>query len=323
MQKTDYAYAVARIRALEVSLLSSGVIEALISCKDEAAAIKMLADRGWGGVDTPLDADSILEYENNRIWETVRELRIDKSVFQVLLYPDAFHNLKAAIKEVCLGVKYDGIFTESDILPCERAVEIIEKKDFSLLPSYMTEAAKEAYETLLHTSDGQLCDIIIDRATLEAIYEEGKKTECDILKKYAFDTAALTDIRIALRCARTKKDAAFMRQAMCDTAEFSSESLIKAALEGVDKICEFIAGTSYSAGAEALLESDIAFEKWCDNRIIDLIKSQKYNSFTEGPVVAYVLARQNEIKTVRMILACKSSGLSDDAIRGRVREMYV
>ena len=36
-----------------------------------------------------------------------------------------------------------------------------------------------------------------------------------------------------------------------------------------------------------------------------------------------VLARENEIKTVRIILSGKQNGFPDSAIRERVREMYV
>ncbi len=46
MSKTQYAYAVARIRALEVSLFSSSTIEQLIACKDEEAALRFLQERG-------------------------------------------------------------------------------------------------------------------------------------------------------------------------------------------------------------------------------------------------------------------------------------
>ena len=40
-------------------------------------------------------------------------------------------------------------------------------------------------------------------------------------------------------------------------------------------------------------------------------------------VIAYVIARQNEIKTVRIILSGKQNELPDDSIRERVRKMYV
>ena len=57
--------------------------------------------------------------------------------------------------------------------------------------------------------------------------------------------------------------------------------------------------------------------------MIEAIKPQKYNAFSAGPLVAYLLARQNEIKTVRMILTGKQNGFPDEMIRERIREMYV
>ena len=42
-----------------------------------------------------------------------------------------------------------------------------------------------------------------------------------------------------------------------------------------------------------------------------------------GPGLGYLIARENEIKTVRIILTGKQNGFSDDAVRERIREMYV
>ena len=97
MSKTQYAYAVARIRALEVSLFSSSTIEQLIACKDDEAAIRFLQERGWGGADVPADADAILTREREKIWETIGEMHVDMDVFDVLSYTSWFHNLKAAV----------------------------------------------------------------------------------------------------------------------------------------------------------------------------------------------------------------------------------
>ena len=70
-------------------------------------------------------------------------------------------------------------------------------------------------------------------------------------------------------------------------------------------------------------ESPSAFERWCDNRIIETMQPQKYNAFSVGPLIAYVIARENEIKTVRIILTGKQNDLPEESIRERVREMYV
>lgn len=51
---------------------------------------------------------------------------------------------------------------------------LVRNKEFDKLPGNMPATAREAFDTLLHTRDGQLCDLIIDRATLEAMLEAGK-----------------------------------------------------------------------------------------------------------------------------------------------------
>ncbi len=81
---------------------------------------------------------------------------------------------------------------------------------------------------------------------------------------------------------------------------------------------------SMSAVAQqALKTSASAFERWCDNRLIETIRPQKMNSVSMGPIIAYYLARQNEIRTVRIILTAKANDFPEEAIRERVREMYV
>lgn len=187
----------------------------------------------------------------------------------------------------------------------------------------MREAAKEASETFLHTGDGQLCDIIVDRSALAAIYECGKNASDAIIRDYAETTVAVADIKIAVRSQKTGKHLDFMRRAMAPCDSLNIERLSQAALGGVGAICEYLEGTRYGGGAQALKESPSAFERWCDNQLIETIKPQKYNPFTAGPLVAYILAKENEIKTVRIILTARLNGLEEEQIRERIREMYV
>ncbi|NCC79949.1 MAG: V-type ATP synthase subunit C, partial [Clostridia bacterium] len=194
---------------------------------------------------------------------------------------------------------------------------------YQALPAYMQEAAKEAYETLLRTRDGQLCDVIVDKAALEAISAAGKSSKVEIIKNYAESTVAIADIKIAYRCAKTGKSMDFMRRSLAKCGTLNLELLMKAATSGVDAVSDYLSQAGYQEAAEAMKESNSAFERWCDNKMVQTIQPQKYNPFTIGPLIAYVLARENEIKTVRIILTCKQNGLSDDSIRERVREMYV
>lgn len=323
MSDLQYTYAVARIRAKEVFLFSAATIDQLMACKTYDNCLQFLSEKGWGDADTPQNAEAILAKEGEKTWETVRELVSDMTVFDVLNYPNLFHNLKAAIKEVCTEGNHPNIFYKDTTPSPEEIMERVKERDFSGLPSMMSEAAAEAFDTLLHTRDGQLCDVIIDRACLDAIYQAGKAARDDIIRNYAESTVAVADIKIAVRSMKTAKSLDFIKRAMAECDSLSVDALAHAAMSGMDAIREYLNGTDYAQGADALAESPSAFERWCDNMIIKTIRPQKYNSFSVGPVVAYALARENEIKTVRIILSGKLNGLSDDSIRERVREMYV
>lgn len=321
----EYTYQVARIRALETGLFTAGTIDQLISCQNEDECIRFLEEKGWGDTETSGNGEAILAREEEKIWEVVRELHIDMEHFDVLSLPKKFHNLKAAVKEACTGsvgasIYYEGMDPESEVM-----LEAIKDRDFDSLPDNMKKAAEEACDALLHTGDGQLCDIIIDKASLEAVLEAGKKAGRagdKVLNDYAETVVAIADIKTAARAARIGKSLDFLMKALAECDSLSASQLAKTGAQGEDAVKEYLLSTEYRDAAE-LLDDPSGFEKWCDDHVMESLQPQKYETFTIGPVIAYVIARQNELKTVRIILTGKANGLSDESLRERARQMYV
>ena len=323
MSDMDYVYAVARIRCKELKLFSAAVIEQLLARPDYDACVSFLAEKGWGGPDTPRDGDAILTREREKTWEEIRELMPDMSVFELLDYTNVFHNLKAAVKEVCTGAAVDHIYYKNTKPSPEEIRRAVREKDFDALPEYMAGVAREAFETLLHTKDGQLCDVMIDRAALTALWQAGQKAEVPVLRDYVEAAVASADIRIAARCQKTGKSEEFVRRALAPCGTLDTEALARAAAGGGTELQAYLRSASYGGAADALDKSMSEFERWCDNQVIEAMKPQKHNPFSVGPLVAYALARENEIKTVRIILSGKRTGMPEASIRERVREMYV
>lgn len=322
MSNTNYTFAVARVRAMEPALFTNAVIDQLAACKTYEECMRFLEDKGWGNGEAKQDADQILSAERAKIWETVEELGVPMETFEVLSFPNAFHNLKTAIKESLADTPRDEFYYENTVPSREELREIIKEKDFGRLPGSMETAAKDAYETLMHTKDGQLCDVIIDHACLEAIIKACEEAD-DVIKMYARITVAVANIKIAVRCQKTGKSVEFMMRALTACEGMQPELLAKAALGGMDSLCDYLQSCGYGAAAEALKISPSAFERWCDNYLIEMLQSQKYESFSVGPVIAYIIARENEIKTAGIILAGKRNGLPEQFITERIREMYV
>lgn len=317
-----YTYQVARVRAKELKLLNHQDIDQLMAAKTYQDCLRVLMDKGWG-TGSENTAEDILSAENKKTWDFIGELIDDTSPFDVLFYPTDFNNLKAAIKIKATSASPDGHFKSGGTVDTALMVKALDENDFSLLPDFMSETAEKAYKTLLQTRDGQLCDIIIDRACLEAVADAGRKSDNDLVKKYAQLSVAVADIKIAVRCQKTGKSPSFINDALapCDTLDVSA--LASAAAKSLDDIFTYLSNTEYSEASEKLKESFSAFEKWCDNVIMDMIKGQKSNPFTIGPIIAYILARQNEIRCVRIILSGKLNGIDNSIIRERLRDMYV
>lgn len=321
MAENQYIYAVARIRSKEMSLLTSGSIEQLLSAKTYGDCIRLLADRGWDCEGK--SPEEFLSQEREKIWTLMRELVEDMSVFHIFLYENDFHNLKAAIKQVCTGVETPNIYKHNGTIDPDKIYEAVKNHEFSQLPDYMQACAEEAYEVQLKTGDSQMCDVILDKASLAMTYEAGKKSKKELFMGYARLKVVAADINIAIRSCKTGKSSEFLKKALvpCDTLDI--DALREAALQGMEAIFTYLSSTVYADAIEEIKKSPSAFEIWCDNKMMEYIKPQRYNPFTIEPLAAYILARENEIKCVRILLSGKLNNLPEEVIRERLREMYV
>ncbi len=322
MADQQYTYAVARVRSRELGLLNKNDIDQLVNCKTEKECLRLLEEKGWGKTGNE-SATQLLAVESEKIWDFMRELVEDIAVFDTFLYSYDLHNLKAAIKQVYSGSVYSDLYFPYTTVKPERIYQAVKSHDFSSLPEHIRAVAEEAYQIQMHTGDSQLCDIVLDRYTLELIYKKGQESGNDLLELYSELRVASSNINIAIRSLRAGKDIRFIERALVECASLDRHTLARASAEGEEAIYEYLLRTTYADAVNALKTSIASFECWCDNLIINQIKPQKYHSFSLSPLAAFILARENEIKTVRIILTCKRNEISDDFIRERLREMYV
>lgn len=321
MAQNEYIYAVTRTHMREGALLSGGTLEQMLTAPDYDACLAILSQKGWD--TTSGDPGAILMSEEDKTWDFIADMVEDMSPFDVFLLANDYHNLKAAVKKTVTGSETEPVYLGRGTLQAQDVRRAVETGELFHLPDEMARAAGEALSVLRTSMDGQLCDVIIDAAALAAIAAAGAAAENEILKSYAELTVAAADIKTAVRCARLKKPQAFIRAALAQCQTVSCDRLAKAAAAGEDALYGYLADTDYAEAAPALRQSTAAFERWCDDRLMQTIRPQRTESFGIGPLAAYILARQNEIKSVRMILSAQQNHLPTGPVRERLREMYV
>ncbi len=320
MNRYDYTYGVAYIRAIENRLLTSQDFEALIACSEPQDALRILNDKYSSDVLKPENFEELLSSEMEKAWDEVRYASPKGAPLDFLLYGNDFHNFKVAVKGVKTGIKdYDKYVVSPATIEFTHILRAVEKADFSLLPKMLENTARHSYDILLRTDDSQLFDTIVDKASMDYMYKAALDTKSDFLKGYVRLINTYKDIKIAVRCAVTSKNADFLNMALSDNSSISRSNIIEAALSGIDALKEFLTDAGYAEAVNALDNSMQAFEKYSDDAVSDYLKKASGISFGVEPLVAYINRKQTEIRNVRIIMSAKLNGFDDDVIRSRMR----
>ena len=308
MGKAEYASAVSAVKAMESFLLKQSDMEQLINATyTEFESVLLSTER-----QTLSD-----------VWEMLKSYAPDSRELEILLYRNDFHNLKAVLKAMISNREPEHYI----IVPSNVSVDVLKEafrtKNSDILPDYMRETASEAYELLTETLDGQLSDSLIDAAALRAMQKSAEEFGGDFMKKYAELITVCADMKTAYRCSKMGKSRAFLETALCGSTALDKESLIRASLGGTDSVISFLEHTQYGEMAQLLKESPAQFEKYCDDMVTELAETARLQAFGVEPLIAYYIAKETEIRNLRIISVCRESGADIETITERLRKLYV
>ena len=323
VKELDYAYAVARIRANERYMLTLADIEALISAEDYEKAVSFLASKKWFDCSSTLSLREISENVQNNLWKLLTESVPDKSELEIFTVQNDFFNIKAVLKAAVAGTDCDKYFVYPTSVDASALKEAVAKHQYGKFDVRYNDVLSKAYDVLNKTENGQLAELILDKAALEHMLIRAGKSRSDLLKEIVEFFVAVSNIKIAVKCITAKKGSAFAQRAMTDCRGLDTSKLIKLCDEDLNALAEYLNKTYYKQAAELILKSTVMFEKWCDDTVVELAKKSKYEFFGFAPVCGYYFGKIAEIKTVKAILSAKENGLGADDIRERVRTLYV
>ncbi|MDU1583295.1 MAG: V-type ATPase subunit, partial [Peptoniphilus harei] len=237
-----------------------------------------------------------------------------------------YHNLKVLIKED-IGKK-----DLKDLYMNIGDFDLKEYKDALLKGSKKNKyfelitRVEELYE---EKKDPQLIDIYLDNAYFTELLELAKESKVDLFIKYAKNLIDFTNIRTLLRAKKQEKSVEFLRSIIIEGGNVREETYFDLLNRDISSYTDaFKKLEIYKYIKEALDSfkergnlSD--FEREMDNYFIDLIKDVKYITYGPEVVFANALAKEMEIKNLRIILVSKLNGLDSEFIREKLRDTYV
>ena len=317
MNKYEYTYAVARIRANEAKLLTPQQLGSVIAAPTFDEALRRVSDFGYDiGEDGYTAALQKREKETD---ELVFGILPDRSMLDSMIIKNDFANLKVCLKALVCDKPTDGLFTSPSVYdPYEIKKHVFDRKN-DKLPECMRHADRSGYRILTQTRFAQLADSVIDRAAMEQTLLFAEKADNEVMREWAQAYVALSNIKVLYRALKAQKAESFMLRAVADCRSFDKKDIVKAAVKGEDAYFEFLSRTPFAAVAESLKRSTAEFEKRSDEYILALFGQYKNDPFGIAPIAAFRYAAHIEILDLRIILSAKHNGMSEEDIRGRVR----
>lgn len=333
LKQTDYLFSTARVRSVERNLLTKERIEKMIDAKTADEALKVLAECEYGetGVEiaSAADFEILLSSEHRKVYEFIRSIAPKPEMFDLFLYVYDYHNLKSLLKAEYLQTDPSFMLMETGTIPVSKLKVMIRERNYVSMTEDMRSAVIEVIESFSRTNDPQIIDLLFDKACFSDMLKAAKQTDNKFIIGYVSTLIDVVNLKSFVRIKKMNKSWDFLGHVFIAGGAIDERMFINNYDEPLDQFAEKLAAFGFSEvlaqGAEGLKNTGMftEFEKLCDNILIEYVKNSKYVAYGIEPLVGYLVAKENEIKTARIIMAGKLAGLPSEQIKERLREAYV
>lgn len=344
MNRENFIAASTSTRIYEDDLLKARDLERLNDYGSLSEVINALSDSSYASAIQELDRDEeyekILNKELVKVYEKISDVTPDKNISQYLIEKYNFHNLKLVVKEIIQEEDYSNIYSPManlDNAYIKKELMTGGDNGFALPSVGKTEDrdiylnyAKKALEAYRETENPAMIDISLDKSYYERELDLAEKTEIESLIDYTKEAIDLINIKTLLRIRGQKLDFDHLKNSLIEGGNLDRADVLSMLSLNADEI---IAKTS-SLKVNSYLRDSLDREKSENENLLDLEKAiddhfmdfaKKAKSMTYGPEVllGFLIAKEQEIKNLRIIFISKLNSLPKDFTRERLRETYV
>jgi V/A-type H+-transporting ATPase subunit C len=328
MPQPSYAYACARISALEKSLFGREAVRRMAEGSLEDA-LRQLADAKYGNLQDTAgeDTERLIEVVRRQTAQTIRELSPDETLTDLFLLQSDAHNLKVLIKARMLNTS-DVVWLEGGLFTRDQLNAMVANAEYALLPELMQEALRRLEAKLKISPEPQLVSVYIDYGYHAHCLAASSAAKEPFAKQYFAALCDFNNVITFLRMRAMGANREDLKEVLLPTAGVQSITLINAYELSADTLTKAISGSVAKSALQdglnqMLVSGNIAMlEKSRDDYLLSLVNAHRHEAMTIFPIVGYYLARDREAKAVRLILTVKRNGLDDAVIAERLRELY-
>jgi len=182
-------------------------------------------------------------------------------------------------------------------------------------------------------ADPQVIDTVLDREYLERRLRIAVMERSPLLIDFCRAAIDVANLRVILRALNLGKSPEYVESALADGGSLERDNLVYLYGQPFDYLAERLLDSEYG-----LMLSDVlsrgerrvrltSFDQESDDRLLEAINGFKAVSVGPERIVKYMMARENEVAVLRIILMGKLHYLSAEVIEarlptGNLKELY-
>lgn len=304
IDKMQYIQQAALVKVREKKLLNHSRLIRMIEANTALDILKILSETDYSNsmvsVSKEQDYEQILSSELKKVYNFARELsKNNREIVDILALKYAFQDLKLKLK--------------ADIL--SKDVKFIDISDINLEKEYIK--AKEIYEK---TNDIQEAVIDLDKSYFKRLKELKDMIGEKITDSYYDLVLSSYNLLTFLRLKNQNRSYKYAEKCLIDAEELLK--IYETSANYIDSLKKIY--DDKKMWDEYLKTNKIAdIEKHLENKIVNLITQYKNVNYGIEPIITYVLAKEFEIKAIRLIMTGKINKIPQDIIKERLRDIYV
>jgi V/A-type H+-transporting ATPase subunit C len=250
-------------------------------------------------------------------------LMLDEPLVQLLREKDDFANLRLALRRQLTDRPIGLDYSDGGSIPADEFQQIFEQEDYAPLPEYMQEAIEEAVLAYYENKNVRDIDFALDASQARYKISMACQLESEFLEGLFRIQVDILNIKTMLRLKFTESE---LRDVFVEGGYLEIERL----KHGLDVGYEAVAALFFATPYYEMVDSGVSYlsanksflklEANADKYLAGFLGQTQQITAGPQPVIAYLLTKEGEIRTVRLILTGKKNNLGTRLILDRIGE---
>lgn len=332
MKDSEYGPLNMTVRVQENNLLNQQDYEQMLAAHSYEEALRVLSETPYRqGIEQALATKDYEAMVTKQLKDTYQWI-IDESpnllLSELMVLSYSYHNIKILFKEELTGQDFADSLIDIGIYPIYEFRRAVRQGQSTVLPALYLQNIRNLRSYFTEPSQLSNVDIFVDRAYIHHLKRLSEELNQADIYKYVETLIDHTNVSIFFRALAAGLGKTHLQATITNEGSIHIDEFIDASQHGLEGAIQYFTELSdYRAIMAHAVDSQGQFslrrlEQALDNATETYLEQAKFQVFGPLPVLAFISAKEIEVKNIRLVLTGQINNIEPERIRDRMRLDY-